>query len=100
MDRTSSKRFVKRCTSTGSLRRIAPLRNKSKKKDDDTLLLTWQSVSLDGLRPVKPLKSCLSVGNLSELDNENKMKKNVSFHKIEIHEHPRTLGDNPGKFPF
>jgi len=59
----------------------------------------------------KSLKSCLSVGsNLSSLGAGGedpagrrsgcvtanaKMKKSVSFNRIEIREHPRTLGDNP-----
>lgn len=38
------------------------------------------------------LKSCLSSNNLA---GSNSMKRNVSFHKIEIREYERTLGDNP-----
>ena len=55
--------------------------------------------------PTPPLKSCLSVGNnlahLSASSNSSsptaadRIKKRVNFHKIEIREHPRALGDNP-----
>ena len=40
----------------------------------------------------RTLKSCMSAPNLSGMAT---MKRNVSFHKIEIREYHRTLGDNP-----
>lgn len=42
---------------------------------------------------IRPLKSCMSAPNLSGMASS--MKRNVSFHKIEIREYERTLGDHP-----
>jgi hypothetical protein len=45
---------------------------------------------------VVPLKSCLSTADLCDVKGESsKIKKSVSFHRIEIREHERALGDNP-----
>jgi hypothetical protein len=42
------------------------------------------------------MKSCLSATDLRDLNCEStKIKKSVSFHRIEIREHERALGDNP-----
>jgi hypothetical protein len=55
--------------------------------------------SLPDLVNSKPMKSCLSNSSLSMLggqDRKNRgMKRNVSFDKLEIREHPRILGDHP-----
>lgn len=52
-----------------------------------------------------PLKSCLSKGNLRDLDTSNSssgsfssrelMKRNVSFCRIEVREYDQTISDNP-----
>jgi hypothetical protein len=80
-----------RRASTGSFLRLVSKSNKTSNKTKDML-----SASFPGRKPTiveenfVPLKSCLSVGK-----NLSHMKKNVSFHTIEIREHARALGDNP-----
>lgn len=67
------------------------LRTMYKKKSSDVLSLSLPGRKPDEKQPFASLKSCLSSGNLTG----TAIRKNVSFHNVEIHEHLRTLGDNP-----